>query len=269
MIWAVLFFLGIILFVSLAGRRKKAVQVGVSKPGRSTPGRALSRFAVREAGNALDRDGEDVTAGGFAKKQAQGVGLVLAIDYENSSLERSSRTIVIDAVYGPSLDGTEYLLAMDSATHEVRTFRADRIKSARLESGEQWSDRFGSRIANWIRAKAGLELHILPFKGRMKAPLIIREVNASTGAERTRTGFATFFKLDLSGPSSSVSLHFTGPVTEGRKTSSDYAEYYIPPLRKNSWSIDEMSDGATGEVIEDVIVWARGVLGVNEFGEKI
>lgn len=204
-----------------------------------------------EADGEVGADDDDLP---FALKLADNLGARVRVLYLNEAGELSDREIVIDGLYGDSLDRPRYMRGLDSKSGERRTFRTDRVLAVCEASG--WIKAapylFGD-LAREMRAKA----EGARSAGRLEAvdvspnlPLIIEDQDAA-GVVATWDAVLKRFSVRHS-TAGLEAIVFLELRPRGATGPRKLARYVIEPPGVSDRALTAVYDPATGEAVDDL-----------------
>lgn len=244
----VLFLLGVGVVVALLARLLLAV-AGQSMS-RQRPAPRARRVTVAERGEVVGLDFDDEHR---APKLADNVDVPLSFEYGGPSGSQIERTVLVDGVYGESLDAPTYIRGLCALRREPRTFRVDRIRRLRMDQGYIETD-----VAYWvgalIKARVGLTPGEPPRTLRVDRPVALTLMGQGGKA------------VEYVGRLGEVALCYpaSGPVWRGgfvgrpRRGGPDRPLNVAFGPNAGRWRpVVEATDLETGEVIEDVAAWAQ------------
>lgn len=175
---------------------------------------------------------------------AEALGLVVRFDYEFGP----TREVVIDTVYGWTLDAPEYIRGADSLSGEYRTFRADRI--VRLHGSER-VDQIPWFLGQMIKLKLGMGLNRPPRLFSIKQPILL-EMIEHDGTSRRYMGEITGAEFRYRETGACLTLQVTGKPEDGSKRRSSFRVHLGPGGYGRE--LVEIWDG-DGEAIPDIMAW--------------
>lgn len=227
---------------------------------RPPPRRAsFGDLTVAERGDIVGYDDEDAGLGtGSYPKLADNLSVGIRFDYRDASGRGSLRTVLIDGVYGESLDWPSYIVGVDQGCMERRTFRLDRIGSLHTVGGAPLTgDDIPWRIGNVVREAAGLSSPPCPFRASLGAVVSVHEISDSGKTRRTRTGRVVDFELSYGPRGPIIRMTVDGAITSGSAyLAESCVTYQISPPKTYGWRAETIFDAGSGEVIEDLTSWA-------------
>lgn len=219
---------------------------------RSRTGRPTRRMTVAERGEDVGLDFDDEHRD---RKLADNVDIPVVLTYRTPDGRVSTRALLIDGVYGQTLGHPTYIRGLDSQSREVRTFRTDRILTLGVGDAEV-RENIPYILGLMVRDKAGLPELLPPQSVHLDRPvrLTVRGVNGQP--------------IDMTGRLCELELRYErqGKVWQGvlikdpapgRRAGRTTVQWGSPRFPRNL--VLEAYDGETGEVIESVDDWLRGL----------
>lgn len=213
------------------------VLFGARKP---TPRRAR----LAERGDVLGADtGEEL----LGAKIADDVDVPLAFRYRNASGGASSRVVMIDGVYGPSLDCPTHVRGLDSVAREPRAFRVDRMEAITTDGGEI-TEEIGWWIGNLVRHKLGLDLSRQPYQTACDLPVRL-EVDVSGKPRAWFRGTLVEARRRYGADGPTIEFRFEGLAEDGPRRQRSFGVVWAGEGLNR---IVTACDPETGEVIDDL-----------------
>lgn len=242
MLWTALTIVALILAVLFVGRygpdARKASESGVRK---GPPNGLLA-----ERGDALGHDEGDERRG---LKLADDLALPIHFRYVNADGKASERAVMIDGVYGDSLDAPRFIRGLDSNSREVRTFRVDRIVSVN-DGNRGLTDDVGWWIGNLVRHHLGEATSRPPYSMLADLPIALAVEHGSRPVESI-SGRIVEITRQYSGAGAVVDITVADDASKNSRLS--YIVRVSGPTRGRR--LIEAHDPETGEIIPDVEQW--------------
>lgn len=177
---------------------------------------------------------------------AEGLNLPLTILYGDDT--ENPRTVLIDRLYGPSLDFVSHFRGSDSKSGQQRTFAIDKIHIAVGITGKAIENRIGWLLGAYVRWMRDLPIVPPPFNGKIRMPLII-EADEGDGPFRM-TGHVTRMNFGLTPDlTQTLSFHFEGHD----ETTGEVYEAFYDVLDEDHDTNTKFIDPDTGNDITDCI----------------
>lgn len=180
-------------------------------------------------------------------KIADNVGAAITFVYGGSG---QPRTVLIDGVYGISLDAPTYVRGRDSRTGEARSFRVDRITALIFEGEAPVESEIAWRIGVAIRNALGMPARPRPRQWLVGKPAQV--VTSSYGAPpEVRVGEVKAAATSY-GHGELIEMTFSGRPLGGGRASTIQIEAGAGARRR---VLLELSDPTTGEIVENLSDW--------------
>lgn len=213
-----------------------------------------------EADGKVGADDDDLP---FALKLADNLEARVRVLYLNDAGELSDREIVIDGLYGDSLDHPRYMRALDGKSAERRTFRTDRVLA--ICEGARWikaaPHMFGD-LAREARAKAAGAREFAGLKAvdlSPNLPLLIEDQDAA-GSVRMWDAILRRFLVKHS-TAGLEAIVFFELCPRGATAPRKLARYIIEPPGVSERTLTAVYDPATGEAVDDLYGYVTGANG--------
>lgn len=200
-----------------------------------------------ERGEVVGKDFEDEFRD---TKVADNVGAPLSFTYATPGSEPRQRGLIIDGVYGPSIDAPSYIRGLDARSRDARTFRVDRIQSISRGDGSLITEDIGWWIGAMAREAAGLPLVRQPCRWEIRAGVEI-SVEYDSGRLDRFQGQITDARL-IYRAAPVVIAAFEGRLKHGGRSRRFEVEIGPDAQRRR---VSEIVDMETGEVVEDLAAW--------------
>lgn len=197
-------------------------------------------------------------------KLASRLGLEMRFAYIDALGNLTSRTVVIDGVFGDTLDTPLYLIGLCRLRKERRIFNVLNIKSVYLPSGALVTDNIQYFVSAMIRKHLGLEYAKAPlvFKEPVQLVVDVVERDVSTSVSGVLVGYT--YEARSYGPRSYLTFKPDEPFNGSRRwIKMDLIPEITGYDMKSAGSI---SCGLTGEIIEDFYPWVANLLGLDRDG---